>query len=57
MGILFLFKFFNILKIILFKYIMSGITGISSPTGKPYNGKPSKPPSSGITGVSGPTGK
>jgi hypothetical protein len=36
---------------------MSGITGISSPTGKPYSGKPSKPPSSGITGVSGPTGK
>jgi len=33
---------------------MSGITGISSPTGKPYNDKPSKPPSSGITGVSGP---
>ena len=33
---------------------MSGITGISSPTG---SGKPSKPPSSGITGVSGPTGK
>ena len=30
---------------------MSGITGISSPTGKPYTVKPSKPNSSGITGV------